>query len=307
MPIMVEKVVMFGGSGFLGSRLTNILKDDYRIVLATRSEGKISGIKNVEYTHYSDNIDSYLSIIEGAGIVVNFSGASIAGRRWNEEYKKVMHDSRINTTNLISEAIGKCENKPHTFVSTSATGIYGDRGDEILDESSANGVDYLANLCKDWETSALKSIEYGVRTVCIRVGVVLDKKEGGFTKMAQPFRLFAGGPLGNGRQYLPWIHVNDIVNIYKEAITCKSLSGIVNGTAPYPVTNKEFSNTLGKVLKRPSIFSVPKFVLKIAVGEFAEFLTGSQRAIPKKLTDKGFRFEFKGIETALINIVKQID
>lgn len=303
-PIMVEKVVMFGGSGFLGSRLTYILKDDYTIVLATRSKGKISDIKNVEFSHYSDNIDSFLSLIEGTDIVVNFSGASIAGKRWNEEYKKVMYYSRVNTTNLISEAIEKCMKKPHTFVSTSATGIYGDRGDDVLDETSITGNDYLANLCKDWETSALKSLNYGVRTVCIRVGVVLDKEEGGFSKMAQPFKFFVGGPLGNGRQYLPWVHVNDIVNIYKEAIENKSLSGIINGTAPVPVTNKEFSKTLGKVLKRPSLFSVPKFALKIAVGEFAEFLTGSQRAIPKKLTEAGFRFEYKELESALINITE---
>jgi uncharacterized protein len=299
---MVEKVVMFGGSGFLGSKLTNILRDDYKIVLATRCEGKISGIRNVEYSSYSDNIDSFLSIIEGADIVVNFSGASIAGRRWNEEYKKVMYNSRVNTTILISEAIGKCMKKPHTFVSTSATGIYGDRGDELLDESSEMGNDFLANLCKDWERSALKSIEYSVRTVCIRVGVVLDKKEGGFSKMVQPFRFFVGGPLGNGKQYLPWIHVNDLVNIYKEAITNKALSGIVNGTAPNPVTNREFSKTLGHILKRPGIFSVPKFALKLVVGEFAEFLTGSQRVFPKKLTEAGFRFEYKDIEQALINI-----
>lgn len=307
MPIMVEKVVMFGGSGFLGSRLTNILRDSYKIVLATRSKGKISGMENVEYTRYSDNVDSYLSIIEGADIVVNFSGASIAGRRWNEEYKKLMYDSRVNTTNLISEAIEKCFKKPHTFVSTSATGVYGNRGDEILDEESETGNDFLSNLCKDWESSAFKANDYGVRTVCIRVGVVLDKKEGGFAKMVQPFRFFVGGPLGNGKQYLPWIHVNDIVNIYKEAITNISLSGIVNGTTPNPVTNKEFSKTLGKVIKRPSIFSVPKFALKIIVGEFAEFLTGSQRVIPKKLSETGFSFEYKDIESALVNITNKID
>lgn len=213
-----------------------------------------------------------------------------------------MYDSRVNTTNFISEAIANCGKKPHTFVSTSATGIYGSRGDEVLFEESETGNDYLANLCKDWECSAFNSIDYGVRTVFIRVGVVLDKNEGGFIRMVQPFRFFVGGPLGNGKQYLPWIHVNDIVNIYKEAITNKTLSGIVNGTAPNPVTNKEFSKTLGKALNRPSLFSVPKFALKIIVGEFAEFLTGSQRVIPKKLTEAGFRFQYKDLETALINI-----
>ncbi|MEI7484296.1 MAG: TIGR01777 family oxidoreductase [Ignavibacteriota bacterium] len=208
----------------------------------------------------------------------------------------------MKTTSLISEAIGICRNKPHTFVSTSATGVYGSRGDEMLYEESTTGSDYLANLCKDWEKEALKSAEYGVRVVCIRVGVVLDKKEGGFREMVRPFRFFAGGALGNGKQYLPWVHVNDIINIYKEAITNKSLKGLLNGTAPEPVTSNQFSKALGEVLKRPSLFKVPKFALKIIVGEFAEFLTGSQRVIPKKLTDSGFRFEFKEIKEALLNI-----
>jgi len=215
-----------------------------------------------------------------------------------------MYDSRINTTSLISKAINNCKNKPDTFVNTSATGIYGNRGDELLYEDSSTGNDYLAYLCKDWENEAFKSLEYGIRTVCIRVGVVLDKEEGGFRKMVQPFKFFVGGALGNGKQYLPWVHVNDIVNIYREAIKNKLLNGIVNGTAPNPITSNEFSKELGKVLKRPSIFKVPKFALKLIVGEFAEFLTGSQRAIPKKLIDLGFRFEYKGIREALENITK---
>ena len=297
---MVDKVVIFGGLGFLGSRLVNVLKEDYKIILASRNASMLSNINNVETVQFSYEVESFVRIIKGSDIVVNFSGASIAGRRWNDEYKKIMYDSRIKTTSLISEAIRKCEKKPHTFVSTSATGIYGNRGDEFLYEESITGNDYLANLCKDWETETFKS---DVRTVCIRVGVVLDKEEGGFKKMAQPFKLFVGGTLGNGKQYLPWVHVNDIVNIYKEAIVNKTLSGIVNGTAPNPVTNKEFSKTLGKVLNRPSIFSVPKFALRIIVGEFAEFLTASQRVIPKKLIDEGFRFEFKEISKALENII----
>lgn len=301
---MAEKIVIFGGSGFLGRRLTYELKDNYEIFLATRNKDRKSSVNNAEYINYQENTDSILSLIEGSNIIVNFSGASIAGRRWDEEYKKVMYDSRVKTTNLISEAIAKCDNKPHTFVSTSATGVYGNRGDEILDEESITGNDFLANLCKDWETSAFKSVDYGVRTVCIRVGVVLDKVEGGFSEMARPFRFFVGGPLGNGNQYLPWVHINDIVNIFKAAITDKSMSGIVNGTSPNPIRNKEFSKTLGKLLKRPSIFSVPKFALKIFVGEFAEFLLGSQRVIPKKLTESGFRFEYKYIEEAIRDITK---
>jgi hypothetical protein len=303
---MVEKIVIFGGTGFLGKRLIDTLKNDYQIVVATRNADAnlILESTNIKIEQYSNNVNSFTKIIEGSQVVVNFAGASIADKRWSNAYKKIVYDSRVNTTSLISEAIGNCINKPHTFVSTSATGVYGDRGDELLYEDSDTGNDFLADLCKDWEKAALKSVQFGVKAVCIRTGVVLDKKDGGFRKMMQPFKLFVGGTLGNGKQYLPWIHVNDIINIYREAIINKSLKDIVNGTAPNPVTNIEFSKTLGKALKRPSIFNVPEFALKIIVGEFAGFLIGSQRAIPKKLLDLGFGFEYKEITAAIENILK---
>ncbi len=302
---MVEKIVIFGGSGFLGRKLIDSIKEDFKIVLASRNAERFIHLndKIIEVVQYTNDVESFLKIIEGSDVVVNFSGASIADKRWNEKYKKIMYDSRVKTTSLISYAISKCTNKPHTLVSTSATGIYGNRGDELLYEESEPGNDYLANLCKDWEHEAFKSIEYGVRTVCIRVGIVLDKEQGGFKKMARPFKFFVGGALGNGKQYMPWVHIEDIINIYTEAITNKSLNGVVNGTAPNPVTNNEFSNVLAKILKRPNIFKVPKFALKIIVGELGDIITASQRVISKKLLDSGYRFKYKEIEKALENII----
>lgn len=301
---MVEKILIFGGTGFLGKRLIDKIKNDYHITVATRNPDKIDNrIEGVEYNGFSYNLSSFSELIENKNIIVNFAGASIADKRWSNEYKQIMYYSRVNTTSLISQSIISSTNKPHTFVSTSATGIYGNRGDELLTESSTTGNDYLSKMCIDWENEALKAKERGVRTVCIRVGVVLDKEEGGFKKMAQPFKFFVGGALGNGKQYLPWIHINDIINIYEEAIKNKSLNGALNGTSPNPVTGNDFSKALGKVLKRPSIFKVPKFALKIILGEFAEFLTGSQRVIPKKLIDMGFSFEYKTINEALTNII----
>ena len=303
---MVEKIVIFGGSGFLGKRLIDALKNNFQIVVASRNADAVLNLKdkNIKIEQYSDNVNSYTDIIEGSQTVVNFAGASIADKRWSSEYKKIVYDSRVRTTSLISEAIKNCNNKPYTFVSTSATGVYGNRGDELLYEDSVTGNDFLADLCKDWEKEALKTVQYGVRTVCIRTGVVLDKKDGAFRKMSQPFKFFVGGALGSGKQYIPWIHVNDIINIYREAIINISLNGIVNGTAPNPVTNIEFSKVLGKVLNRPSIFKVPEFALKLIAGEFAEFLLGGQRAMPKKLLDLGFRFEYKEIMAAVENILK---
>lgn len=302
---MVEKTLIFGGTGFLGSRLIKRLKNEYQITVATRNPEYIKNrIEGVEYTGFTYDLSSFSELIENKDIIINFSGASVADKRWNDKYKQIMYDSRIKTTALISKSIISSVNKPHTFISTSATGIYGNRADELLTESSAYGNDYLAKMCIDWENEALRSKECGVRYVCIRVGVVLDKEEGGFKKMVQPFKAFVGGALGNGKQYLPWIHVNDIINIYIKAIKDKSIEGAVNGTSPNPVTSNEFSRTLGKVLNRPSIFKVPKFALSILLGEFAEFLTGSQRVIPEKLIEKGFTFEYKTIDEALINIVR---
>lgn len=300
---MVERIVIFGGSGFLGKRLINNLKNHYKIVVASRNPDSISKEDGVEYSAFKYDTESFKNIIDGSDIVVNFSGASIAGRRWNEEYKKIMYDSRIKTTSMITDAISICSDKPHTFVSTSATGIYGSRGNETLTELSDPGIDYLAIMCVDWEKSAMKAEKDNVRTVCIRVGVVLDKKEGGFEKMIQPFKYFVGGRLGNGKQYLPWIHVDDITRIYTEAINNRKITGIINGTAPIPVTNIEFSSAVAKAMKRPNRFMVPEFMLKIIVGEFAKFLTGSQRAVPKKLLDNGFDFKYKDIKSALDNLI----
>lgn len=300
---MVERIVIFGGTGFLGKRLIERLKNDYKIIVASRNVETVQKIKGVDYLTYTQDVESYMNIISGSNIVVNFSGASIAGRRWNEEYKRIMYNSRINTTKFISEAIYRLNDKPVKFISTSATGIYGNRGDEILDESSSEGNDFLAKMCIDWENAALKSRNNNLRTVCIRVGVVLDKSEGGLKRMIQPFKYFVGGRLGSGSQYLPWIHVDDIVNIYLEAIKNANYSGVINGTAPFPVTNTEFSTAVAKIMRRPNIFIVPKFMLKIILGEFAEFLTGSQRAVPRKLLNNGFKFRFVDIKSALDNLI----
>lgn len=302
---MVEKILIFGGSGFLGSRLINNLINDYEITVASRNPDNISRkIINVNYSKYKNDVNSFLNLIDGKNIIINFSGASIADKRWDDKYKKVLYDSRVKTTSLISQAIALCKDKPHTFVSTSATGIYGNRGDEILDESSSNGNDFLSNMCIDWENEAFKSQHCGVRTVCIRVGVVLDKNEGGFNRMIQPFKFFVGGKLGDGKQYLPWVHVEDIVRIFVESLKNVNLSGAVNGTAPNPVTNSEFSKAVAKSFHRPNLFKVPKLALRIILGEFAEFLTGSQRVIPKKLSDEGFVFRYNDIYSALNNLIE---
>jgi uncharacterized protein len=308
---MTDNIVIFGGSGFLGRRLSEKLHKEYNITIATRNIKELSHkfvpYDGVNTEEYKFSKESAARIIEGKNIVINLSGASIAGKRWNNKYKQILRSSRIDTAKLIVSAIAETRKKPECFISTSATGIYGDRGDEILTEDSSHGDDYLAEMCTDWEKETLKAMEQGVRTICIRTGVVLDRTEGGFARMAAPFKFFAGGALGSGKQYLPWIHTEDIINIFAEAIKNTTISGIINGTAPNPVTNYEFSKTLGRILRRPSFFRVPVFVLRILVGELAEFITSSQRVVPVKLVNGGFRFSFPEIEPALKNILERHD
>ncbi len=195
--------------------------------------------------------------------MVHLAGANLGAKRWNEEYKKLAYDSRILSTRNLVEAIKSVEQKPKVFICSSATGIYGNRYDEVLDENSSPGNDFLATLCNDWEKEAKKVEQLGVRRVSIRTGLVLDKNEGLMKKLIPSFKIFLGGWLGNGKQWFPWIHIDDIVGIYLHAIDNSNINGAVNAASPGIVTNKEFSKMLGKVLSRPALFPIPKLALRI--------------------------------------------
>jgi uncharacterized protein len=305
---MKENIVIFGGTGFLGRKIISELRGNFNITVATRNiQGAKSGLEDyndVKTAEYSSSPDSIAKINELADIVINLSGASIAGRRWNDKYKHELYASRIDTTRLIVSSFTKLSNKPRCFISASATGIYGNRFDEVLTENSRTGNDFFAKMCTDWENEALKAKVLGIRTVCIRTGIVLDRNEGAFARMALPFKFFVGGPLANGKQYMPWIHTEDIVRIFSEAVKNDSLTDIINGTSPNPITNYEFSKTLGKILMRPSVFSVPEFALNIVIGELARFIIASQRVYPEKLTATDFTFRFPDLESAIRNILK---
>jgi uncharacterized protein len=305
---MKENIVIFGGTGFLGRKLISELRGNFNITIATRNiQGTKSGFKDfndVIIAEYSNSPDSTAKITALADIVINLSGASIAGRRWNDKYKSILYASRIDTTRLIVSSFGKLSKIPRCFISASAVGIYGNRYDEILTENSRTGNDFLAKMCADWENEALKAEVLGIRTVCIRTGIVLDRDEGAFARMALPFKFFIGGTLANGKQFMPWIHSEDIVRIFSEAVKNNSLTGIINGTSPNPITNYEFSKTLGRILMRPTVFRVPEFALTIVIGELARFIIASQRVYPEKLTATDFTFRFPDIESAIKNILK---
>jgi uncharacterized protein (TIGR01777 family) len=238
--------------------------------------------------------------MEGADAAVCLSGANIGESRWSAERKKVLRTSRVDATHVFVESLGKLSRKPRVFICASAVGIYGNRGDEMLTESSSPGSDFLSSLARDWEAEAMRAEKAGIRTVIARFGVILSPSGGALPRMLLPFKLGAGGRLGSGKQWMSWVALVDVVNILRFPLGNEGVRGPVNVVAPSPVQNLEFTRVLAKVLHRPAIFPAPAFVLRLALGEMADaLLLSSQRAIPERLRSAGFEFRFSDLEAAL--------
>lgn len=239
----------------------------------------------------------------GQAAVVNLAGEPITGR-WTEERFTRFRESRVGHTARVVDAIARLapEDRPSVLINGSAVGIYGDRGEELLDENAAPGDDRLAQLCVDWENAALAAQDLGVRVVLLRTGIVLGKSSGAWQAMSLPFRLGLGGRLGNGRQWMPWIALDDMRSLVLHAVEHETLAGPVNATAPGPVRNKEFTRELAASLHRPAFFHVPGWALKLALGEFGSVLLGSQRATPNALLESGFRFHHPELRGTLRNL-----
>ncbi len=299
----MKKYIITGATGSIGQRLVRELTaSGDEVIVFTRSPEKakkeLPGAKKFVEWDYNQPVE-WKEHLNGIDTVIHLAGANLGAKRWDEEYKKLAYDSRIISTRNLVEAIKSVEQKPKAFVCSSAVGVYGDRYDEVLDETSSLGNDFLAKLCKDWEMEAEKVEEIGIRRVSVRTGLVLMKDDGVLKQMLLPFKLFIGGPLANGRQWFPWIHVNDIVGIYLHAIDNPNVTGAINGASTGIVTMKEFSKTLGKVLKRPSLFPVPKFALKLVAGELGKYAVMSQRTSVEKITKSGYEFKFENLGEAL--------
>ncbi len=305
---MTKKIVITGATGAIGRNLCRkLIESGEEITVFTRNpEGArkiLPAVKKFVEWNY-ESIDTWLQELYGKDVIVHLAGTNLGAKRWNDEYKKLAYDSRIISTRNLVEAIKLLEKKPKAFICSSAVGIYGNRYDEVLDESSLTGNDFMAVICKDWEKEAANVEQHGVRRVSVRTGLVMMKDDGVLKKMLLPFKLFIGGPLGNGRQWFPWIHIDDIVGIYIHAIDNESVSGAINGASAGIVTMKEFAKTLGKVLKRPSFFAVPKFAMKIATGEIADYAVMSQRTSAEKILKLGYKFKFENLEAALRDLLK---
>ncbi len=294
------KVYLAGATGFVGRPLVEALLDrGDQVTVASRSEKTVEQAfgSRVSSAGYDDPIDGY-------DAVVNLAGAGIADKRWTPERKQLIRDSRVNTTTTIAKAIAQAKTKPSVLVNASAIGFYGPRPEtETLDESAAPGTGYLPDVCQAWEQAAQPAIDAGIRTVLLRVGIVLGRGGGALAAMLPPFKFFVGGKLGHGRQQMSWIHRRDLVALILHCIDNPNLSGPVNATAPEPVSNAEFSKQLARTISRPSLFAVPGFALKLVVGEFANSLLTGQRVVSKVAQESGFKFKYPKIDGALEDIL----
>lgn len=240
--------------------------------------------------------------IAGLDALIHLSGETVAGR-WSEEKKRRIHDSRELTTRNLVTAMWECQQRPPVFLSASASGYYGSRGDEPLTESSAPGTDFLAHVCIDWEREAQVAEEFGTRVIRLRQGLVLGRGGGALEAMLPPFRFGVGGPLGSGRQWWPWIHLEDAIALFLFALDREDLSGAVNAAAPDLATNARFAQALGYAMRRPSLMPAPALALKIALGEFSDSLTGSQLMLPAVAEDAGFIWKHPGLDRALLDLI----
>ncbi len=296
-------ILITGGTGFIGRELREaLLKEGHNLVIITRSPGKHEGegASNQRFISWEDDL---VVEMESCDAVINLAGENIFGQRWNDEVKKKIYDSRIDSTRMLVKAMQKAGDKPELFISASASGIYGNRGDEIIDEESEAADDFLARVCIDWEAESQKAAEFGVRVVNPRIGIVFEEGGGALEKMIPAFQFFVGGPIGDGKQYMSWVHRTDLVKALLFPIEQKGFIGHYNVCSPNPATMNEVADTLGSVMNRPSFFRVPRFALDIVFGEAAQPITGSTRMQPKKLQVAGFKFRFEELEEALADII----
>ncbi len=304
---MPKRIVLTGATGLIGRRLYNALRTrGDQVVILTRNPdraGKIFSDAERVLLWAPGVAGEWKSAIDGADAVVHLAGEPIAEERWTEEYKKRIQDSRRFGTRDIVDAIAAAAVKPGLLISASAVGFYGDTGEQEVNENSPAGSDFLAETCIEWEREALRAEAEGVRVVISRMGIVLAEDGGALEKLLTPFKMFAGGPVGNGAQWFPWVHIDDVVGLLLHAIDTPEVNGMLNAVSPGILRNKEFAVALGEALKRPARFSVPAFVIKLALGELGETLLGGQRAHPTRTLEQGYRFRYETIEKALADLV----
>lgn len=297
------KVAVTGATGLVGRRVVRLLLDRGDEVLAlTRDPSKATLPEGVTAARFAvGEADALAAALADVDAVVNLAGEPVLGRRWNDEVREEIRRSRVEGTRTIVAAMRA--GKPRVLVNASAVGYYGPRDDAEVPEDTPPADDFLARVCVEWEAAARAVEEFGGRAAMIRTGIVLDPEGGALTRMLGPFKWFVGGPIGSGRQGFPWIHHEDHARLYVFALDQESARGPLNGSAPCPLTNREFVNALGRALHRPAILPVPAFALRLLLGEVAAVLTKGQMAVPRRPLDLGFSFRFPDADAALADLV----
>jgi len=292
------RVLISGASGLVGTAVADALRKDGHVVGQMARPGGTARARDVRWDPTRGMVD--LAAMEGTDAVICLSGASVGEGRWTAERKKVLRSSRVDLTRVLVDSLARLKQKPGVFIAASAIGYYGNRGDEILTESSTAGNDFIAQLARDWETESMGAESAGIRAVVLRFAVILSPRGGALARMVLPFKLGAGGRLGSGKQWMSWVALDDVVEIVRTAIADERMRGPVNVGAPAPVQNAEFTRVLARVLHRPAIFSAPAFALRIVLGEMADgLLLSSQRVIPEKLRAAGYMFRHENLDTTL--------
>ena len=297
------KIVIAGGTGFIGRHLSSLLvKEGHSVMILSRhpekAPGPANGLSRVIAWNGREQ-GPWSSSCDGADVVINLSGAPIADKRWTPARKRELTDSRVLTTQVLLDSIATWNVKPHTFLTASGIGWYGDRGKEEVNEDSPRGKGFLADLCQVWEAAANRGEALGLRVVPVRFGMVLGLHGGALQKMALPFRFFLGGPVSPGSQFVSWIHLHDLSRLILWLTTHETIRGPVNGVAPNSVTMREFCQTLAQAMNRPSWLPVPEFLLRRALGELASMLITGQRVYPKRALEGGFTFSYPTLPAAL--------
>ncbi|CAN5499337.1 TIGR01777 family oxidoreductase [soil metagenome] len=298
-----------GATGLLGKNIIDKLSGDsfkVRVLIRNLPKAKeiFEGKENISFHKWDLNSspEDTASIIKGSDVLVNLAGPSVGGKRWNDKVKAELFNSRVFTTKNIVKSMQLSGSNTMKLISPSGVGFYGFHGDEILTENDPPGDDFLAKLCKNWETQALKARDFGSKVCIIRTGIVLDKNEGALPQLTAPFKFFAGGWQASGKQYISWIHIEDAADLYVYFIK-NELEGVFNACTQTPVTNKEFNKTIGSVMHRPCLFPVPAFAMKLLLGEFADNVINGQRVIPQQTLEAGYQFKYTDLKTALKSLI----
>jgi len=298
------KIAVTGATGLIGRELIGALTRDGIEVIALSRRVRMTSrpIQTAFWDPANGQLDA--SVLEGADAIVHLAGETISNR-WTRAQKQRIRRSRVEGTRLVVEASKKLTQPPRVFVAASAIGFYGDRGDDEIDEISTPGSGFLPEVCQDWEAEAARAQDFGARTASLRIGVVLSTKGGALAKMLLPFKMAFGGPMGSGRQWISWVHIDDVVGAIRFVLNHDDLRGPVNTTGPHPVRQAEFAKELGRTLRRPALTPAPGFALRLILGEMAQsLLLEGQKVLPRRLEEAGYTFQYPTLPEALANIIR---